>query len=230
MNLAVITARGGSKRIPSKNIKEFLGKPIIAYSIEAALGSHIFDIVMVSTDDRKIASVATKYGAEVPFYRSSKNSDDNATTSDVLLEVIETYRAIGKNLEIVCCLYPTAPFVTSQTLKSAYKLIYSNSEISSVIPIVRYSYPPQRALILDNGFIKMKYLSNRSVRTQDLEQLYHDAGQFYMFRAESFLETKDLWTGRIVPIIRPETHVQDIDTLDDWEIAEMKYRLIDHSL
>ena len=225
MNLAIITARGGSKRIPLKNIKEFLGKPIISYSIETALKSQIFDEVMVSTDDTRIADIASDYGAIVPFFRSHKNSDDHATTSDVLVEVINSYISMGNRPDVVCCLYPTAPFVTPNILKSAYKLIVDDSELCTVIPVVKYSYPPQRGLIIDNGALKMKDPSNKSIRSQDLEPIYHDAGQFYMFRASMFLENGDLWSGKISPIIIPETHVQDIDTLEDWTIAEMKYKL-----
>lgn len=226
MNLAIITARGGSKRIPHKNIKEFLGRPIIAYSIEAALGSNIFDEVIVSTDDREIADIASKYGASVPFYRSSKNSDDYSTTSDVLIEVIQMYLASGKNPLMTCCLYPTAPFVTSSILKTAYEKLSSNPEISTVIPIVKYSYPPQRGLIIDNELLKTIDPSKCHARSQDLEPVYHDAGQFYIFRTAAFLATGDLWSGKIAPIVMPQTEVQDIDTIEDWKIAEMKYNLV----
>ena len=157
MNLAIITARGGSKRIPSKNIRAFLGKPIISYSIEAALGCKIFDEVMVSTDSKRIADISREHGALVPFFRSSKSSDDYATTSDVLYEVIRLYKSMDKAPDVVCCIYPTAPFVTPSMLKVAYEKLTSSPDICTVVPVVKYSYPPQRGLVIDGGLLKMKY-------------------------------------------------------------------------
>ena len=154
--LAIITARGGSKRIPRKNIKPFLGKPIIAYSIEAALQSGIFDTVMVSTDDEEIAEIAKQYGAEVPFLRSAKASNDHATTNDVLLEVLDAYEKIGQSYDFACCLYPTAPFVTARKLQDAFAKLEA-SDADTLIPVVAFSYPPKRGLLIRNERLVFEY-------------------------------------------------------------------------
>lgn len=224
-SLAVITARGGSKRIPRKNIQEFCGKPIIAYSIEAALQSGVFDTVMVSTDDEEIADIAVKYGAEVPFLRSEKTSNDFATTTDVLFEVLEEYEKRGEQFEMGCCIYPTAPFVTGEKLRKGVEML-RDSNADTLIPVVAFSYPPQRALVIREGqlvFRQPEYLTSRS---QDLEPQYHDAGQFYVFYTESYRKNGNLMLGKILPLVVPETEVQDIDNPTDWEIAEIKYRLM----
>lgn len=220
--LAIITARGGSKRIPLKNIKEFCGKPIIAYSIEAALESNIFDEVMVSTDSKDIADVAKHYGASVPFMRSSKTSDDFATTADVLQEVITEYEKCGQIFETMCCIYPTAPFVTAKKLQDAYKRL-TDSDADLIQPVVAFSFPPQRAFVIREGQLTYRYPECASMRSQDLENWYHDAGQFYFHRVEAFMNKGTL---KIMPFELPETEVQDIDNLTDWELAEMKYRLM----
>lgn len=221
--LAIITARGGSKRIPRKNIKDFLGKPILAYSIEAALSSGMFDEVMVSTDDEEIAEMARKYGAKVPFLRSEKTANDFATTNDVLLEVLEEYEKKGEKFEMACCLYPTAPFVTGEKLQEAGKML-EGSDADTVIPVVQFSYPPQRAMVVSDGKLIFRAPEFLDSRSQDLEPWYHDIGQFYFFRTESFRKNKKLMVGNILPLVVPETEVQDIDNFTDWEIAEMKYR------
>ncbi len=187
--LAIITARGGSKRIPRKNIRDFLGKPVIAYVIDASIKSNLFEEVMVSTDDSEIAEVAQKYGARVPFMRSAENSDDFATTDDVLVEVLEEYKKLGKNFEYACCLYPTAPFVTPQKLQQAFKLLVE-SQADSVFPVVAFSYPIWRSLRIENGRLVMNFPENLNKRSQDLAIAYHDAGQFYFFRVENFLTKK----------------------------------------
>lgn len=223
--LAMITARGGSKRIPRKNIKEFCGKPIIAYSIEAALASGAFDTVMVSTDDEEIAEVAKQYGAEVPFYRSEKTSNDFATTADVILEVLEEYEKRGECFDIACCIYPTAPFLTSERLAEAVnKLEYSDAD--TLLPVVTFSYPVQRALIVREEKLVFEYPQYMDSRSQDLEKHYHDVGQFYVLRTEAFKENKKLMLGSIIPYEMSEMEVQDIDNQTDWEIAEMKYRIL----
>ncbi|MFT6632371.1 MAG: N-acylneuraminate cytidylyltransferase [Bacteriovoracaceae bacterium] len=220
--LCIITARGGSKRIPRKNIKEFCGKPIIAYSIEAALESNLFDEVMVSTDDDEIAEISRKYGAKVPFMRSPKNSDDFSTTADVLLEVLEQYKEVGIEPESFCCIYPTAPFVTAEKLiKSFEKLNYDH--VDSVLPMVKFSFPPQRGLINLDGKIKFQYPEHMSTRSQDLESIYHDAGQFYWVKTSIFSKEKKLILKSTIGFELAETEVQDIDTLDDWKIAEIKF-------
>ncbi|MGN0167147.1 MAG: pseudaminic acid cytidylyltransferase [Acetatifactor sp.] len=223
--VAIITARGGSKRIPRKNIKEFCGKPILAYSIEAALASGIFDTVMVSTDDEEIAEVAKRYGAEVPFYRSEKTANDYATTNDVLLEVLEEYEKRGEHFDLACCIYPTAPFVTAEKLKTAVEQL-NGSDADTLIPVVSFSYPPQRAMIVKDGRLVFEYPQYLDSRSQDLEPHYHDVGQFYVFWTKSFRKNRKLMIGNILPMVISEMEVQDIDNQTDWEIAEMKYRLM----
>jgi len=186
-NLAIIPARGGSKRIPRKNIKPFLGKPIIAYSIEAAINSKLFDEVMVSTDDDEIAEVAKKYGAKVPFMRSVKNSDDYATTADVLFEVLDNYNL--KEFDYACCIYPGAPMITKVTLSEAYDKLISHN-FDSVFPIVQFSYPIQRSLKVFDAKVSMVYPEYLISRSQDLEKRFHDAGQFYWFSILNFLKIK----------------------------------------
>lgn len=224
-SIAIITARGGSKRIPGKNIKEFLGKPIICYSIEAALSSGIFDEVMVSTDDEKIAEVARKCGAAVPFMRSDAAADDYATTDDVLMEVLEAYERIGQTFDYMACIYPTAPFVTAQKLKAAMELLMEK-DASGVMPVVRFSFPPQRGMAVRDGRLVYCYPENAMKRSQDLEIMYHDCGQFYCYNVDRYRACRGDLPDGYVPIIVPETEVQDIDNLSDWELAEMKYRLI----
>jgi pseudaminic acid cytidylyltransferase len=218
-NLAIIPARGGSKRIPKKNIRDFLGKPIIAYSIEVAIESGLFDEIMVSTDDEEIAEVSKKYGASVPFKRSAKTSDDFATINDVLKEVIETYLEINKNFDNMCCILPTAPLITSKMIVSAYtKLMSSNCSI--IYPIVAFSYPILRSLKINNdGTISMNWPEYVNTRSQDLAIAYHDSGTFYWYKI-------DLWKKGIsksLGIIVDDISVQDIDNEQDWELAELKY-------
>lgn len=223
--IAIITARGGSKRIPRKNIKDFLGKPILAYSIEAALKSGLFDTVMVSTDDEEIASIAQKYGAEVPFYRSAETANDYATTNDVLLEVLEEYEKRGMKFEMGCCIYPTAPFVTADKLRDAMKL-FQASDADSLIPVVPFSYPPKRGMVIREGKLVFEYPQYLDSRSQDLETNYHDVGQFYYFRTKAFRNNRKLMVGNILPYVVSEMEVQDIDNLTDWEIAELKYKVM----
>ncbi|MDE5746697.1 MAG: pseudaminic acid cytidylyltransferase [Acetatifactor sp.] len=223
--IAIITARGGSKRIPRKNIREFCGKPILAYSIEAARESKLFDTVMVSTDDEEIAEIARRYGAEVPFYRSENTAGDFATTNDVLLEVLAEYEKRGEHYELGCCIYPTAPFVTAEKLRDAAERL-ENSGADTLIPVVAFSYPPQRAMIVKEGRLVFEYPQYLDSRSQDLEPHYHDVGQFYLFYTEAFKRNKKLMTGDILPYVVSELEVQDIDNLTDWEIAEMKYRFM----
>lgn len=226
-SIAIITARGGSKRIPRKNAKEFCGKPIIAYSIIAALESGAFDTVMVSTDDAEIASIAKEYGAEVPFMRSEKTSNDFATSADVIAEVLDKYKEMGKEFDTFICLYPTAPFVKSEQLKEAMDKLESN-DVDSVMTIVRFSFPPQRAFILKDGMVEYQYPENASKRSQDLEPLYHDCGQFYACKTEPFYRHHSLVMPRTMPIEIPEEQEQDIDSPSDWIMAELKYKMLNH--
>lgn len=220
--VAIITARGGSKRIPRKNIKDFCGKPILAYSIEAARTSNLFDEVMVSTDDDEIAEVAERYGAKVPFRRSEAASDDYATTSDVLHEVIEEYKKRGRIFDWLCCIYPTAPFVVAEKLIKSFAYL-QEKKADALTPVVKFSYPPQRCFVIDNGYLHYKWPEYSRTRSQDLEPYYHDVGQYYFMRVQPFM---DGTSSPAIPFIVDEQEVQDIDTLNDWEIAEMKYRLM----
>lgn len=223
--IAIITARGGSKRIPYKNIKEFCGKPIIEYSIQAAKESGIFDEIMVSTNDKKIAAIAVKAGANVPFLRSEVNSDDYATTSDVLLEVLEQYEKVGIQFENACCIYPTAPFVTAQKLKGAMELL-KKENCDSVIPVVSFSFPPLRGMTLKEGKLEYMWHEYAMKRSQDLEEIYHDCGQFYAFCVKQFKDSKKLVMDNTVGMVVSELEVQDIDNETDWELAEAKYQLL----
>lgn len=223
-NLCVIPARGGSKRIPRKNIKDFLGKPIIAYSIEVALESNFFDEVMVSTDDEEIAEVAIQYGAKVPFYRGEKASDDYATLADVIDDVKQQYKSCGLVFDNICCILPTACLITIVTLKKGYSLLLENN-VDSVRPIVRFSYPIQRALKMKNGIVEMFYPEHQKTRSQDLEPAFHDSGQFYWMRYESGLRGQNKYGFEI-----SELEVQDIDNEVDWRLAELKFKLYFSSL
>lgn len=224
-NVAVIMARGGSKRIPHKNIKEFCGKPIIAYSIEAALAAGCFDEVMVSTDDEEIAEIARHYGAKVPFMRSAEASNDYATTMDVMLEVLEEYQKRGQEFEYMCCMYPTAPFVTAKKLLKSMEIM-KETDSDSLVPVVQYSFPPQRSYVINNGTLTYKWPENALKRSQDLEPLYHDCGQYYCLQAQRFMNTKKVYTDKTYAFICSELEVQDIDNLTDWQVAEMKYQLM----
>jgi len=221
-SIAIITARGGSKRIPKKNIKEFCGQPIINYSIKAALESGVFDVVMVSTDSEEIKGVAIEAGAEVPFLRSDATSNDFATTADVLEEVLYDYKKRGYCFETMCCIYPTAPFVTAEKLKLAYEKMQIGN-VDSVMPVVQYSFPPQRANIIIDGKLKYQYPEYKTARSQDLEPIYHDAGQFYFYKINKDLSFQ---ADSYAPIIVDDLEVQDIDNESDWAIAEMKYQLM----
>lgn len=223
--IAIITARGGSKRIPGKNIREFCGKPILCYSIEAALESGIFDEVMVSTDSEEIAHIAREAGANVPFMRSERTSNDFATTADVLMEVIEEYKKKELSFEYACCIYPTAPFVTAKKIKEGMQLLMEN-DVDTVMPVVQFSFPPQRGVVVCDGLLKVKSPEEFRMRSQDLEPIYHDVGQFYCFDVERFMHNKKLVSDRCMPIIVSDLEVQDIDNEEDWKIAEMKYRLM----
>lgn len=222
-NIAIITARGGSKRIPKKNIKAFCGKPIMAYSIEAALNSKLFDTVMVSTDSSEIAKIGRKYRAEVPFMRSEATSNDYADTMDVLNEVISEYKKRGFEFDAFCCIYPTAPFVTAEKLIKSYEILQAD-DVCNVISMVPFSFPPQRGMIKEGKYIKPVYPEYINKRSQDLNKILHDCGQFYWCKTKAFLENPDFLTNHTIPFIVPETEVQDIDNFSDWELAEIKFK------
>ena len=221
--IAIITARGGSKRIPKKNIKDFCGKPIIAYSIEAALKSNVFDEVMVSTDSDEIRIIAKQYGAAVPFLRSEETSNDYATTADVISEVLNMYRKQGKVFDSFACIYPTAPFVTANRLREASVLLL---DADAVLSVVRFSFPPQRAFVIREGNIAFQYPEFAKSRSQDLEPIYHDCGQFYFCKTAQFEAYHSLILPVTKPFVLPEEEVQDIDTMADWDIAEAKFKVI----
>lgn len=221
-NLAIIPARGGSKRIPRKNIKEFLGKPIIAYSIEAALNSGLFDEVMVSTDDEQIATIAKQYGASVPFMRSAETANDFATTRDVLNEVVNEYLKRGQVFENICCIYATAPLITAENIADAYKTL-SNSDFACVYPVVPFSYPIWRCLdVAEDGSMARHWPEFENSRSQDLPKEYHDSGTFYWHK----ITDGKIADGKLGAIIMSEERVQDIDTETDWKLAELKYQLV----
>lgn len=222
--ICIIPARGGSKRIPRKNIKPFMGKPIMAYSIEAAKASGLFDEVMVSTDDEDFAEIARQCGASVPFLRSEATANDYAGTEDVILEVIDEYQKEGKEFDNICCLYSTAPFVTANRLKEGFALL--NENVDAAFTVVQYSYPVQRSLKKNAaGFVEMNFPQYVDARSQDLEPIYHDAGQFYFVKTKTFRDEFTLWCKRTAPLILSELEVQDLDTLTDWKLAEMKFKL-----
>lgn len=223
--VAIITARGGSKRIPGKNVKEFMGKPMLTYAIEAALSAGIFREVMVSTDDEGIARIAKETGASVPFMRSEVTSGDFATTDDVLMEVLETYEKQGQIFDYMACIYPTAPFVTAKKLQEAMALLI-DKDASGVMPVVRFSFPPQRGMAIRDGKLMYCYPENAAKRSQDLEPMYHDSGQFYCYHVARYRACRGDLPDGYLPIVVPETEVQDIDNPLDWALAEMKYRMM----
>ena len=224
--LAIIPARGGSKRIKGKNIKPFLSKPIISYSILSALESNLFDTVMVSTDNEEIADVARSFGAEVPFLRSPENSNDHASTVDALLEVLDNYHEKGQSFPLACCIYPTAPFVDAALLNEGYSLL-KKYNYDSTFPVIQYSYPIQRALRVDKeSRVSMLHPEHLLSRSQDLESTFHDSGQFYWFRPEILVEKRSLWTDNTGVFPISELRAHDIDTYEDWKIAEFKYKLL----
>jgi N-acylneuraminate cytidylyltransferase len=220
-NLCIIPARGGSKRIPRKNIKSFLGKPIIAYSVEVALKSGLFSEVMVSTDDEEIAKIAKSFGAKVPFFRSDENANDYATTLDVVKEVLLAYERLGKSYDNVCTLYPTAPFVSTRKLKEGFdKLTHANA----VIPVTEFSFPVWRAFHLNQDSLAYHWPEFEKSRSQDLTKLFHDAGQWYWIKIKNIEDT--LVPQQTAAVILSTLEVQDIDRPEDWHIAEMKYEYL----
>jgi len=223
--IAIITARGGSKRIPKKNIKDFFGSPMLSYAINACKNANIFSEIMVSTDCAQIAQVAKDNGANVPFMRSSKTSDDFASTYDVLEEVITNYEKKGQSFDYLCCVYPCVPLLSSQTLHDAYnKLIASDND--AIQPVCIFSTPIEWAMNIENGLLVPNDRKAQVMRSQDLTSKYFDAGMFYMIKTRALLEEKSLTPKKTMAHIMDEREVQDIDTIDDWAIAELKYKLI----
>lgn len=222
--LCIIPARGGSKRIPHKNIKEFNGKPIISYVIETVKKTNLFDEIMVSTDSPSIAEIAQGNGARVPFLRTSENANDFATLSDVLLEVLEEYKNQGKEFESICCILPTAALITSDIIAEAYSKL--NNEVSTVLPVLKFSYPIQRALKNQEGWLVMNQQEHLNTRSQDLEEFFHDSGQFYWLTTSDFLKEKKIFTDKTKFIELEEYQAQDVDTPEDWKMLEIKYKFL----
>jgi len=226
MNVCVIPARGGSKRIPRKNIKEFNGKPIIAYSIEAALKSNCFSQVIVSTDDDEISEVAMKYGAKVPFVRPDELSNDYVGTIPVIRHAIEWIEDNNNTVENVCCLYATAPFVQSKIISEAYQQLIS-SKSDYCFSVTSFAFPIQRAIKIVQGYkVDMFYPEHFNIRSQDLEEAFHDAGQFYWGKAQAFKDELALFSEVSSPYVLPRHLVQDIDTIEDWIRAELMHQVI----
>jgi pseudaminic acid cytidylyltransferase len=224
MKIAIIPARGGSKRIPRKNVKEFCGKPMIAYSIEAAIESGCFDRVLVSTDDKEIAGVAEFYGAEVPFIRPSEISDDHATTSEVIRHAIIWCEQQGWKVQHVCCIYATAPFIDKADLLLGYKKLI-DEEVQFVFSAAVFPFPIQRAIGVNaKGEVSMIQSKHALTRSQDLTESYHDAGQFYWGRKSAFLKDELIFAKHSRVVLVPRDRAQDIDSPEDWEFAEVLFR------
>jgi len=224
-SIAIITARGGSKRIPKKNIKNFLGKPIISYAIKACIDAGVFSEIMVSTDCSEIAEIAIKYGAKIPFMRSPETADDFATTYDVLYEVITNYKNINFKFDYICCIYPCVPFLSGQILQDAYnRLINSNN--NALLPVSKYSNPIEWAMKIENDILFPNDRNSQQIRSQDLAPKYYDAGMFYMIKTSTLFAEKNLIPEKTMAYIMNEKNVQDIDNPDDWDMAELKYKLL----
>lgn len=228
-NVAIIPARGGSKRIPQKNIKPFAGRPMISYPIRAALDSGVFDRVIVTTDSDEIAETAVACGAEVPFRRPETLSDDHTPTAPVLVHALETIAAAGTPASYACCIYATAPFVQAADLVRGLEILKS-AAATTAFSVTSFAFPIFRALkITDSGNLEMFWPEHRLTRSQDLPEAFHDAGQFYWLDVQKFLAAPDLYAPDARPVILPRFLVQDIDTLEDWATAEHMYRALQRS-
>lgn len=226
--IVIIPARGGSQRIPKKNIKPFLGKPIISFVIETAIKSGICDEVMVSTDSEEIASIAKEYGANIPFMRDASLADGYTTTDAVIIDVINRYKAMGREFKYIICMYPTAPFVTVEHLKEAIKLM-DEHKAKEVKMLAEFSFPPQRGMVIDeNGYAEYKYKEYANTRSQDLSPIYHDVGQLYVYDTKLFVESNGSIVDGVVPLLVEEKDVQDIDNEQDWLMAELKYKMLNN--
>ncbi len=224
--LCIIPARGGSKRIPHKNIALFKGEPIISYSIKAVQESGIADEIMVSTDDQAIADVAIKYGAKVPFFRDASTSNDKAGVAAVLVEVVNEYKKRGMDFDYVLSVYATQPLLKPENLVKAFEQLSTTEGAESICTVEAYSYPPQRATIIVDGELKQLHPENYYARSQDLEKIYHDCNQFFLFKTYALMRDQKLYTEHTLPFILAESESQDIDTMEDWKLMEMKYDLM----
>ncbi len=224
MKLAVIPARGGSKRIPKKNIREFCGKPLIAYSIEAAKKAEVFDKIIVSTDSEEIAEVALTFGAEVPFLRPDTLADDMTGTTPVTRHAIEHYAAEGEMPEFTCCIYATAPFLQAESLQQGLLQLQQLPHKAFAFSVTSFAFPIQRSLKMTDAGVAPMFPADIGKRSQDLEEAYHDAGQFYWGRSADYLAGKKMFSADSLAIVLPRHLVQDIDTLEDWQRAELMYK------
>jgi len=228
MKIAVIPARGGSQRIPRKNIKPFGGLPMIAWSIRAALASHCFDRIIVTTDDDEIAQVARTHGAETPFVRPAELSDHHTGTIPVVAHAIEWLNAHGQTIDEVCCIYATAPFVQASDIQNGYQILQA-SGADYAFSVTSYPFPIQRAIrITPQQRVEMFQPEHFNTRSQDLVEAWHDAGQFYWGKAHAWLARKPLFTEIAAPVAIPRYRVQDIDTSEDWERAEWIHKSMTH--
>lgn len=225
MRVAIIPARGGSKRIPRKNIEEFCGKPMIAWPIEVAKASGLFDHIVVSTDDDEIGNVAKAWGAELPFLRPAALSDDHASTDRVVLHAVEESEKCYGKLDQACCIYPTSPFLTADDLRRGLHMLLEHAACTA-FPLVKYDFPIEQAFLLEGARPCAKWPEQLDLRSQDLRDHYHDAGMFYWFDVHKFLEKPQLFAADSVAFEIPATHCQDINTAEDWEYAEMKFELL----
>ncbi len=226
MRVAIIPARGASKRIPRKNIKHFDGKPIIAYSIEAALNANCFERVIVSTDDAEIAEIAMAYGAEVPFMRPASIADDHATTIEVVQHAIQYLQTQGVDPEYICCIYATAPFIQSVNLERAY-LLLEKKRCNYVYSVTQFSFPIQRAIKINKQGASIMFTPESFyTRSQDLEEAFHDAGQFYWGVTQAFIQGENMFSSHAFTFKLPREEVLDIDTLDDWSYAESMFEIL----
>ena len=222
--VAVIPARGGSKRIPDKNIKPFCGKPIIVYSIEAAKNAGIFGRIIVSTDSKEIASIAKDFGAEVPFMRPCELADDHTGTDVVILHALKWLMENGEKIDYICCIYATAPFVKAEYIIKGYNIL-RDKNAASCFSVTTYPFPIFRSLKINSqNRLEMFWPEYRETRSQDLPEAYHDAGQFYWANAKKYLKEKQFYSKDAVPVILPRHLVQDIDTVEDWNTAELMFR------
>ena len=223
MRIAIIPARGGSQRIPKKNIREFFGKPIIAWSIEAAKKCKLFDRIIVSTDNHEIASIAKQHGADVPYMRPKHLADEYTGTNAVVKDVIQNIHKNGEQISYVCCIYATAPFISSKYLIKAYQDLI-NQKKSYAFSVTTYSFPVQRSFVINkSNEIENLFPDMTLSRSQDLQEVYHDAGQFYWGLADAFLNDLPVFSGHSIPITLPRYLVQDIDTIEDWKQAELMF-------
>jgi len=226
MNVAIIPARGGSKRIPGKNVKLFAGKPIIAYSIQAAKDAGLFDRIIVTTDSEEIAAVARQHGAETPFLRPAELADDHTPTAPVVAHVLERLQEDGQPADYACCIYATAPFVQAQYIRQGYALLTAK-KVSSVFSVTTFPFPIFRALKIEaDGQLAMFWPEHELTRSNDLPEAYHDAGQFYWVECQRFMREQRMYTKDAMPIILPRYLVQDIDTPEDWQTAEYMFEAL----